>query len=73
MVSTIRFRSFKTINVGWAPTYMGPLMFALLLACIAARPDYTLLALAYGYLLSGFIGLAISRLRPRRTEPPAAG
>jgi CDP-diacylglycerol--serine O-phosphatidyltransferase len=72
MVSTIRFRSFKTINIGWAPSYVGPLLFALLLTAIVLKPEYTLLALAYGYLLSAFIGQAISRLRSRRAPPPAA-
>jgi CDP-diacylglycerol--serine O-phosphatidyltransferase len=73
MVSTIRFRSFKTINFGWAPSYMPPLLFALLLAFIFAQPQITLLLLAYGYLSSAFIGLAINRWRARRMGPPAAG
>ena len=73
MVSTIRFRSFKTINFGWAPSYVGPLMFALLLTAIVLKPEYTLLALAYGYLLSAFVGHAVTRLRTRPTPPTAAG
>jgi CDP-diacylglycerol--serine O-phosphatidyltransferase len=72
MVSTIRFRSFKTINIGWAPSYVGPLLFAVLLTAIVLKPEYALLALAYGYLLSAGVGQLISRLRPRR-PPPAAG
>jgi phosphatidylserine synthase len=66
MVSTIRFRSFKTINFGWGPSYMPLLLFSVLVAAIYASPRYTLLFLAYGYLCSAFIGLAWSRVRGRR-------
>jgi CDP-diacylglycerol--serine O-phosphatidyltransferase len=72
MVSTIRFRSFKTINFGWGPSYLPLLIFVVLLAAIYASPRATLLLLAYGYLFSAFIGLAWTRLRARRTGPPAA-
>lgn len=73
MVSTIRFRSFKTINLGWdrAPTLklMG---FAALIVFIATEPRWALVIIAYTYLVSGFIGLALAYLRPRRPSPPAA-
>jgi len=69
MVSTIRFRSFKTMNMGWARSYVGPLVFALVLTFIVLRPDFALAAVAYGYLLSPFVGQAITRVRRR---PPAA-
>jgi CDP-diacylglycerol--serine O-phosphatidyltransferase len=69
MVSTIRFRSFKTINFGWGPSYMPLLAFALLLAFITFEPRITLVLLAYGYLLSPFIGLAAARLRRPGTRP----
>jgi CDP-diacylglycerol--serine O-phosphatidyltransferase len=73
MVSTIRFRSFKTINFGWGPSYMRLMVVALLLAFIAADPRIALLILAYSYLLSAFIEMAVARLRARREEaPPAA-
>jgi CDP-diacylglycerol--serine O-phosphatidyltransferase len=73
MVSTIRFRSFKTINFGWGPSYMPLLLFSVLVASIYASPRFTLLLLAYGYLSSAFIGLAWSRLRGRRPgASPAA-
>jgi len=68
MVSTIRFRSFKTINFGWGPSYMPLLAFATLLVLISFEPRFTLVVLAYGYLLSPFIGLAATRVRPRRPE-----
>jgi len=72
MVSTIRFRSFKTINFGWGRTYTPLFIFVIAIVSIAAEPRFTLLLLSYGYLASAFIGLAWSRLRPRH-PPPAAG
>jgi CDP-diacylglycerol--serine O-phosphatidyltransferase len=66
MVSTIRFRSFKTINFGWGPSYMPLLIFSVLVAAIYAEPRATLVMLAYGYLASAFIGLLWTRLRSRR-------
>ena len=66
MVSTIRFRSFKTINFGWGRSYMPLLLFSLLVASIYASPRFTLIVLAYGYVASAFIGLAWSRVRGRR-------
>ena len=73
MVSTIKFRSFKTINLGWdrAPTFklMG---FAALIVFIATEPRWALVIIAYTYLVSGFVGLAITYLRPRRPLPPEA-
>jgi len=73
MVSTIRFRSFKTINFGWGPSYMPLLIFSVLVASIFASPRFTLLLLAYGYLASAFIGLAWSRFRGRRQGSASAG
>jgi CDP-diacylglycerol--serine O-phosphatidyltransferase len=71
MVSTIRFRSFKAINFGWGRSYMPLLAVAALIALIAAEPRVTLVVMAYGYLLSAFVGLGLSRLRSRREAPPA--
>ena len=73
MVSTIRFRSFKTINFGWGPSYMPALLFALLLAAIFADAQITLPIVAYGYLASAFIGLALTKMKARRSVPPSAG
>jgi CDP-diacylglycerol--serine O-phosphatidyltransferase len=72
MVSTIRFRSFKSINLGWAPSYMPLLAFAVFIVLIAVEPRFTLVILAYGYLLSAFIGMALTRFRGRRPAPPPA-
>jgi len=71
MVSTIRFRSFKTINFGWGPSFMPLWCFSVLVAAIYRAPQITLMVLAYGYLASAFIGMAWSRLRGRRSGPAA--
>ena len=65
MVSTIRFRSFKTIDLQSRRSYPVLLLVALGIALIAAQPEYTLIALAYGYLASGVIGLVWTRVRRR--------
>jgi CDP-diacylglycerol--serine O-phosphatidyltransferase len=72
MVSGIRFRSFKTINFGWGPSYLPLLGFAIFIAFITTEPRFTLPAVAYGYLLSAFIELAVTRGRTHREEPPPA-
>jgi CDP-diacylglycerol--serine O-phosphatidyltransferase len=74
MVSTIRFRSFKTIDLGTRRRYQSLALLAGMLALIVTFPHEVLLAMAYGYLASAFVGLAINRLRRREVEvtPPAA-
>jgi CDP-diacylglycerol---serine O-phosphatidyltransferase len=72
MVSTIRYRSFKTINLGWERSYVPLFGFVLLVSFVATWPKLTLPILAYAYLLSGFIELAITRMRARREGRPAA-
>ena len=66
MVSTLRFRSFKTINLGWDRSYKPLLAFALFITFIATWPRITLVLLAYSYVASGFIEMAITRYRLRR-------
>ena len=73
MVSTIRFRSIKAIDLGWRRSYLGLFIAAVVLALIAAHPRIALVALSYTYLASAFIGLAYNRFR-RRPEihtPPS--
>lgn len=73
MVSTIRFRSFKSINFGWRPSYMPLFAFGVLITLIATEPRYTLVILAYGYLISPFVELVMAKLRQRPSgAPPAA-
>ena len=72
MVSTIRFRSFKTINFGWSASYIKLVVVAGLFAFVATEPRVTLVILAYGYLLSAFVEMGIQRLRLNRDAPPPA-
>jgi CDP-diacylglycerol--serine O-phosphatidyltransferase len=69
MVSTIRFRSFKTFDLQSRRSYAVLILFAIALALLASQPEIVLLAVAYLYLLSGFIGLAWQRLQRRPAEP----
>jgi phosphatidylserine synthase len=71
MVSTIRYRSFKTIDLQSRRSYPVLFLIALGLALLAARPEEVLLTMAYTYLASAFIGLAWHRLRKR--PPDQAG
>jgi CDP-diacylglycerol---serine O-phosphatidyltransferase len=75
MVSTIRYRSFKTIDLQARRPYKILLAVIILFFAIAAKAHWTLLAIAYGYLGSAFVGMARSRLRRRGTHavPPAEG
>jgi len=71
MVSTIRYRSFKTIDLQSRRSYPVLFLIALGLALLAARPEEVLLTMAYTYLASAFIGVAWHRLRKR--PPDQAG
>ena len=72
MVSTIRFRSFKTIDIGIRRRYQSLIVMAAGLALLITYPQIVLLVMAYTYLASGFVGLVIHKLRGRDHEitPP---
>ena len=70
MVSTIRFRSFKTFNWQVRRSYPVLILVALGIALLASHPEIILVVTAYLYLLSAFIGLAWHRLRRKGPEPP---
>jgi CDP-diacylglycerol--serine O-phosphatidyltransferase len=72
MVSTVRFRSFKTFDLQLRRSYTVLLVVALGLALLAAQPQIFLVVLAYLYLASAFIGMVWTRLRRRGQPPPAA-
>jgi CDP-diacylglycerol--serine O-phosphatidyltransferase len=63
MVSTIRFRSFKSIDLQSRRSYTVVILLAAGIALIATHPRVVLIVLAYSYLASAFVGLAISRFR----------
>ena len=65
MVSTIRYRSFKQLDLQARRSYPVLFLLALGLAALASSPRFLLLAMAYTYLASAFIGLAWHRLHRR--------
>jgi len=65
MVSTIRFRSFKTIDLQIRRPYTVLLLIAGAIMLITTHPRFVLVAMSYAYLASAFIGMAVSRFRHR--------
>jgi len=65
MVSTIRFRSFKTLDSQGRKPYTVLIFVAAGIMLIATHPRFMLVAIAYGYLASAFVGLAITRFKHR--------
>src|SRR5262245_46320451 len=72
MVSTIRFRSFKTIDLQVRRPYSVLFLIAASLMLVVTHTQAVLVGLAYVYLLSAFIGMAISRIRHRGAPGPSA-
>lgn len=72
MVSTIRFRSFKTLDLQSRRPFRVLLLFATLIVLIVTHPQYVLLVMAYAYLLSGFVGMAWNKIRRRGDAAEAA-
>jgi CDP-diacylglycerol--serine O-phosphatidyltransferase len=70
MVSTIRFRSFKTIDLHARRSYKLLVILAVALFAIVTHPRWALIGLAYAYLVSAFVGMAMARLRRRSVVPP---
>jgi CDP-diacylglycerol---serine O-phosphatidyltransferase len=65
MVSTIRFRSFKTLASPTRRPYTVLIFVAAGIVLIATHPRWMLVVMAYSYLASAFIGMAASRFRRR--------
>ena len=63
MVSTIRFRSFKTFDLQTRRPYSVLLAIAAGIVAIATHPRFVLLVIAYSYLASAFVGMLITRVR----------
>ena len=68
MVSTIRFRSVKAIDVGWRRSYLALFLGAVIIALIATQPRLALVVMAYSYTLFAIISWAIGRLHKRPAE-----
>jgi CDP-diacylglycerol--serine O-phosphatidyltransferase len=69
MVSTIRFRSIKAIDVGQRRPYRLMLLAVVTLAAIATHPRIALVVLSYTYVLVALVIFVYSRLRRRSTPP----
>jgi CDP-diacylglycerol--serine O-phosphatidyltransferase len=62
MVSTIRYRSFKTVDLGARRNYRMIVLMAATFAAIAAEPHWVLLIMAWTYLTVNLVGHAVTRL-----------
>ena len=74
MVSTIRYRSMKTLNLSSPVSSKVLVVVAAALALFASSPDVVLVVLAYGYLVSPIIEWLITRATRKPatvSEPPA--
>jgi CDP-diacylglycerol---serine O-phosphatidyltransferase len=71
MVSTIRFRSVKAIDVGWRRSYFALFIGAVIIALIATQPRVALVVMAYSYLVFAVISRVVGRLK-RHPETDAA-
>jgi len=65
MVSTIKFRSFKNIDMQARRSSRVLLLIAIGYMLIITLHKYVLVVMAYTYLLSAFVELAVTRLRRR--------
>ena len=72
MVSTIKFRSFKTFDLQARRSYTVLLVIASLIAFVSAHPALALVTLSYGYLLSAFVEMLIARWQHGNVETPQA-
>ncbi len=68
MVSTVRFRSIKAIDVGWHRSYFALFVGAVALALIAAHPRLALVILSYSYIAGALGAWAFQRLRRRPAD-----
>jgi CDP-diacylglycerol--serine O-phosphatidyltransferase len=71
MVSTIRFRSVKAIDVGWRRSYFALFLGAVGFALVAIYPRVALVVMAYTYTLAALIFWVIGRTRrPQDADVP---
>jgi CDP-diacylglycerol--serine O-phosphatidyltransferase len=68
MVSTIRFRSVKAIDVGHTRSYFSLFLAAVALALVATHPRIALVVLSYTYTATALIMWGYTKLRRRPTE-----
>lgn len=76
MVSTIRFRSLKAVDVGWRRSYVIVFLGAVAIALVASHPRPALVVLSYSYVIWSVAGFVLARVRRRPATaavPPPAG
>jgi CDP-diacylglycerol--serine O-phosphatidyltransferase len=71
MVSTIRFRSIKALDVGWRRTYVALFLGAVAIALIASHPRLALVVMAYTYILWAVVVFLVARIRRKPAAPPS--
>src|SRR5688572_26222450 len=71
MRSTVRFRSFKDRNLGWRRSYVPLFLVVLVVAAVAAEPRIMLAVCAYAYLISAFVGMALTKMRRSPASTPS--
>ena len=69
MVSTIRFQSFKSFDLGMQGGYRILLLVAVFIGLLVTFPHEVLMVIAYSYFASGFIGTLMNKLKGRTAEP----
>ena len=74
MVSTIRYRSFKNIDLHARRNYPVLVLFAVGLALLASHTELVLVVMAYSYLVSPFVEWGWQKVRRRDPNawPPTA-
>lgn len=70
MVSTIRYHSFKQVDLRRRRSYRVVVVPLVIIGLIAWKPHEVLVVLAVGFALSGPLEWAIGRLRGHRPPPP---
>ena len=65
MITTLRFRSFKEVNLGHRRSYVPLIAIAGVIAVINAHPPFVLAGMAYIYLASGPVEELLSRVEWR--------
>ena len=65
MVSTVRFRSVKAIDMGWRRSYLVLFLAAVVLALIASQPRVALVFMAYTYVTFACVMWGVGRLTKR--------
>jgi CDP-diacylglycerol---serine O-phosphatidyltransferase len=70
MVSTIRFRSVKVMDVGWRRSYLLLFLAAVALTVVASHPRLALVVLSYAYVVAA-LGVWVYGRINRRPQPAA--